>query len=88
MEMAYQDSAAGSRWSYVEKEDNRVTARKLGTARQSVPNVKGMGLKDAVYLLENMNLRVVARGVGKVSQQSLQAGTGISIGQTIYIDLN
>ena len=86
--MPYHDSSAGSRWSYVQKEDNLVTARKLGTPRQSVPNVKGMGLKDAVYLLENMNLKVVAKGAGKVSQQSLTAGTSIANGQTIYLDLN
>lgn len=88
MNMTYHDSASGSRWSYVQKEDNQVTARIMRTVKQAVPNVKGMGLKDALYLLENMNLKVVARGAGKVSQQSLTAGTNIANGQTIYLDLN
>jgi len=88
MNVPYHDSTSGSRWSYVQKEDNQVTARKMSTTKQSMPNVKGMGLKDAVYLLENMKLKVVARGAGKVSQQSLVAGTGIANGQTIYLDLN
>ena len=88
MNMPYHDSTAGSRWSYVQKEDNLVTARKLGTPRQIVPNVKGMGLKDAVYLLENMNLKVVAKGAGKVSQQSILAGTNIANGQIIILELN
>jgi cell division protein FtsI (penicillin-binding protein 3) len=47
-----------------------------------------MGLKDAIYMLENMNLKVVAKGIGKVSQQSLTAGTTIAQGQTVYLDLN
>jgi len=88
MNVPYHDSTSGSRWSYVQKEDNQVTARRMSTTKQSMPNVKGMGLKDAVYLLENMKLKVVARGAGKVSQQSLVAGTGIANGQTIYLDLN
>jgi cell division protein FtsI (penicillin-binding protein 3) len=88
MNVPYHDSTSGSRWSYVQKEDNQVTARRMATTKQSMPNVKGMGLKDAVYLLENMKLKVVARGAGKVSQQSLVAGTGIANGQTIYLDLN
>jgi cell division protein FtsI (penicillin-binding protein 3) len=52
-----------------------------------MPNVKGMGLKDALHLLENMGLKVVPRGSGKVTQQSLQAGTSITKGLTVYLDL-
>jgi len=52
------------------------------------PNVVGMGLKDAVYLLETKGLRVAASGRGKVMNQSLAAGTGFNKGQTIAILLN
>jgi cell division protein FtsI (penicillin-binding protein 3) len=52
-----------------------------------MPNVKGMGLKDALHLLENMGLKVIPRGSGKVTQQSLQAGSGITKGLTVYLDL-
>ena len=33
--------------------------------QQIMPNVKGMGLKDALYLLENMGLKVSVKGKGK-----------------------
>lgn len=52
------------------------------------PNVVGMGLKDAVYLLETKGLRVAASGRGKVMNQSLAAGTGFNKGQTISLLLN
>ncbi len=53
-----------------------------------MPVVKGMGLKDALYLLENMKLKVVVNGKGKVKAQSVAAGTKISKGQTVYLEMN
>jgi len=52
------------------------------------PNVVGMGLKDAVYLLENSGLKVSAAGRGRVMNQSLLAGTSYKKGQTISLVLN
>lgn len=88
MNMGYTDSSLSAKWTYIQRQNDVATARKLQVARHAMPNVKGMGLKDALYMLENMNLKVVAKGVGKVSQQSLAAGTKIAQGQTVYIDLN
>ncbi len=42
---------------------------------KTVPSVIGMGLKDAIYLLENRGCRVKVSGVGKVRRQSLAPGT-------------
>jgi cell division protein FtsI (penicillin-binding protein 3) len=88
MHMPYQDSTNNSNWTFVQRQDDLTTARILLTQKQTMPNVKGMGLKDAVYLLENMDLKVVAKGVGKVSQQSLAAGIPINDGQTVILELN
>jgi cell division protein FtsI (penicillin-binding protein 3) len=46
-----------------------------------------MGLRDAIYLLENMQLKVVVRGRGRVKNQSITPGTKIAKGQTVYLDL-
>lgn len=40
-----------------------------------VPNVVGLGLRDAVYVLENRGLKVEVEGFGKVSRQSILPGT-------------
>ncbi len=53
---------------------------------KSVPSVLGMGLKDAIYLLENRGCRVKVSGVGKVRQQSLAPGTKAN-GQTCVLYL-
>ncbi len=53
---------------------------------KNIPSVVGMGLKDAIYLLENRGCRVRVEGVGKVRRQSLAPGTRAS-GQTCVLFL-
>jgi cell division protein FtsI (penicillin-binding protein 3) len=52
-----------------------------------VPQVKGMGAKDAVAVLENRGLKVAISGVGRVARQSIEPGTPVKKGQTIVIYL-
>lgn len=53
----------------------------------TVPNVVGMGLQDAVYLLEESGLQVKVNGRGMVQRQSLDAGMKVSRGSQITIEL-
>ncbi len=53
-----------------------------------VPDVVGMGLKDAMYLLESRGLKVEFKGRGNVKGQSIDAGSKISKGQKIVIQLS
>jgi cell division protein FtsI (penicillin-binding protein 3) len=55
---------------------------------KQMPSLIGMGLKDAVYLCENLGLKVVVRGKGKVVAQTLAAGQNILKRQTIIIQFN
>ncbi|MCX6183069.1 MAG: penicillin-binding protein [Bacteroidetes bacterium] len=52
-----------------------------------VPDVTGMGLKDGVFLLENMGLIVKVQGRGVIRKQSILPGTQIIKGQEIIIEL-
>lgn len=52
-----------------------------------VPDVSGMTLKDALYILENKGLRVNFRGQGRVLSQSQRAGTTVLKGSTIDVVL-
>jgi len=63
---------------------------KKGDLSQSegvMPNVVGMGLRDALYMLENSGVRVRYSGKGKVAKQSPQPGVRISRGATVAIQL-
>ncbi|MGM9687507.1 MAG: penicillin-binding protein [Alloprevotella sp.] len=63
----------------------------LATATDEVPNtvpdVKGYGLRDALFRLEKAGMKVKVKGVGRVSAQSLKPGTAIEAGQEIELVL-
>jgi cell division protein FtsI (penicillin-binding protein 3) len=54
----------------------------------SIPNLHGMSGMDAVALLENLGMKVKAIGVGKVKNQSIQAGQPILKNNTIILELS
>lgn len=76
-----------SDWSVIiaEKGDSLVM-KSRAVNDKSIPSVVGMGLKDAIYLLENRGCRVRVEGVGKVRRQSLAVGTRAN-GQTCVLYL-
>lgn len=81
---------AESEWATTQAGDSTVTlvARGIPTGVMDlVPNVLGMGLKDAIYILENRGLRVRFQGSGMVKRQSLPPGTKATSGSTIVIEL-
>jgi len=53
-----------------------------------VPDVTGMALKDAIYLLEKQGLRVQITGSGAILTQSITPGTQAVKGQTILLQLS
>ncbi len=55
--------------------------------RTTMPDVTGMGLKDALYMLESRGLRVTFTGKGSVRSQSIPAGSKIRAGQHVAITL-
>ena len=52
-----------------------------------VPDVVGMGLIDATYLLEQFGLFVQPVGSGIVREQSIKAGYRVNKGQKIVLQL-
>ncbi|MFZ9687074.1 MAG: penicillin-binding protein [Chitinophagaceae bacterium] len=52
-----------------------------------MPDLNGYGLKDALEILEDQSIQVIAYGKGKVTAQSIPAGTPLQKGQTVYLNL-
>jgi len=53
-----------------------------------VPNVVGMGLSDAIFVMENAGLRVRFAGRGIVRTQNIRPGTRIREGSIVYLELS
>ncbi len=62
--------------------------KKVEKEERIVPNVKGMEGMDAVALLENLGLKVIVKGIGRVKNQSLTSGQAFNKNQTIIIELS
>jgi len=60
---------------------------KVNLAEDLVPDVSGMTLKDALYLLENLGLKVFFSGNGRVKEQSLAPGYKVGPGKSITLKL-
>ena len=52
-----------------------------------VPDLKGLGLKDAMYMIENSGLKCIYSGTGHVVSQVPQAGQKAANGTTVTITL-
>src|SRR6185312_5190891 len=84
------DSATSGSWRSTVLQDGKakLLADNISISAHKIPDVTGMGLKDAVYLLENMGLKVAASGKGKVIYQSLAQNSDFNKGQLIKLQLN
>lgn len=74
-------------WASIQIKDEDLSLEEHSLAEHIVPDVRGMGLRDALYVLENSGLQVRVKGTGKVRSQSVSPG-GKLAGQTIFIELN
>jgi len=75
-------------WGKATTGSNAVTLTKTPAVDKSVvPDVGGMGARDAVFLLESRGVRVRIEGRGKVHGQSLQPGHMIKKGEVCLLKL-
>jgi cell division protein FtsI (penicillin-binding protein 3) len=70
------------------KDGKSIKVSQIGIAEHVVPNVVGMGLDDALFLLESCGLAVEVIGQGTVKKQSINPNTMVNkVGQKITITL-
>lgn len=66
---------------------NKAARSEADNNLEKVPDVRGMGAKDAVYVLKKRGIRVTVQGVGTVKSQSIAPGTAVTKGQKIMLVL-
>jgi cell division protein FtsI (penicillin-binding protein 3) len=75
-------------WVATRESGDTVRLVGLNVVEGLVPDVRGMSLRDAVYLLENSGYRVKFSGKGKVQRQSPEHGARYFEGQLVSLDMN
>ena len=74
-------------WTQAAPAENRIVLYPEKVSRNLMPDVSGMGLKDALFLLEQLGLNVVVNGRGSVVSQSVKPGTLVNKGMLVVLDL-
>ncbi len=77
-------------WGIASAEDNKTIRLKQekNNSKTTVPDVVGMGAKDAVFLLESCGLKVKLHGKGAVVRQSIAPGIPLKKGEVCVLDLS
>lgn len=87
--LKYDYNSSSSKWVRTNTSSGKIEIiDSKGSEKNIVPNVVGMGLRDAIYLLENAGLTVSVQGSGKIRSQSITAGSRFQRGSRITITLN
>lgn len=82
------DGELSSEWVKVSPSVNGgVTIKSLELDNEVVPDLTGMNVMDAVYLIETMGWKVSFTGRGVVDNQSVKAETELEKGKTIVLKL-
>ena len=82
------DAELNSEWVKVSHSVNGGVAMKsVELDDETVPDLTGMNVMDAVYLIESMGWKVSFSGRGLVESQSVKAGTKLEKGKTISLKL-
>ncbi len=89
LDIDLQNEADDSDWvsTSLDTLTHRLATHAIPIREGLVPNVVGMGAKDAVFLMEQAGLQVSLTGIGRVTRQSLNPGQRISRGQTVLLTL-
>lgn len=74
-------------WGNAQRRKNDVQLTKQELNYERMPDVKGMGASDALYLLEDLGLKVRLSGKGRVLHQSIPAGYALRSGMTCDLHL-
>lgn len=82
------DSLPSSEMVMVRGREDAVIIERINPANQKYPNVNGMRLRDAVYILENKGFNVHPQGVGRVVEAIWQKDSKGRPGKDVTLRLN
>lgn len=88
LQLSYVDSVQQQVWVKAYNPGGKAVLKAQSVRARVMPNVKGMGLKDALFLLENMGVKVQIKGRGKIVSQSVAPGTALDRPLQILLELS
>jgi cell division protein FtsI (penicillin-binding protein 3) len=87
LDVRYKRTASND-WVATRESGDTIRLVGLNIKKGLVPDVRGMSLRDAVFLLENSGYKVKHNGKGKVLRQSPEHGARYFEGQIVSLEMN
>ena len=81
------ESTSSAPWVNTNSAGKKMSVSKRYVGKKTVPNVKGMLAKDAVFLIEETGMSARIKGYGRVVSQSIIAGTEAQRGVVVELTL-
>ena len=81
------ESDGTSLWGKASVNNNTLVIQGNDENWSKVPDLTGMGTRDALYALVLRGMKATLRGCGKVVEQSVKPGTDVKKGMTVKIKL-
>jgi len=75
-----------NKWVSVSSNENALNTEQFLVYKNKMPNLKGMGAKDALFLVTQLGLKAQITGRGKVISQNLKPGTTPKHGDIIKLN--
>ena len=86
--VSFVDNVEDNEWVSVKQTDDEVFVNAVDFEDKKVPDVKGMNITDAVYVLESMGWKVKFEGYGIVKSQSVKPNAELKKGSVINLTLS
>ena len=86
--ISFVDNVQDNEWVSVKHANDELFVNSVEFKENIVPDVKGMNVTDAVYLLESMGWKVKFEGYGKVKSQSVKPNSELRKGSVINLVLS
>lgn len=87
LKINFAQTLGGAKWIKSTTSEKKIEISPYNTQKGIMPDVTGMGARDAVFLLGNMGLKVKISGSGKVVSQSLTVGSKAVRGGFVSLQL-
>lgn len=88
LEIPYNSNEHESEWVKTKSTGESIALRRSDIGETYIPDVKDMGARDAVFLLENLGLRVELNGRGTVRGQQPLPGALIKNGALVKLEMS
>jgi cell division protein FtsI (penicillin-binding protein 3) len=88
LDVRFSDASNNHNWVKFQSDSGTAVVAGKPVGGKLMPDVQKMSLKDALYLLENQNIKVSVSGRGKVVAQSIVPGSVITKDQKLTLLLN